>query len=267
MSIVQKKIFDQSEIESISKALGNTVEGLTGNEIADLLKQANIPDISTFDTKWIRLYNAFVSKQNCVNNRTNILQFIRLAMKPAKFIGKKEKFNLLKSNLNMALSFSGLELKETGELVNCNKITTLTEAETRARELKINLDKRDIHQDVMKFCQAELLQNNYFHAVLEAVKSIFDKLRKIIDSTNDGHELANQCFGGENPKLRINAFKTKSEKSEQSGFNELIKGVYSMFRNTTAHEAKVNWQVTQRDAEDLLTMVSMIHRRIDTASK
>ena len=102
---------------------------------------------------------------------------------------------------------------------------------------------------------------------LEAVKSIFDKLRKLTGLIDDGHELANKVLGGDNPRLYINSFKTKSEKMEQSGFNELIKGVYSMFRNPVSHEAKIDWEITQRDAEDLLTMVSMIHRRIDAVSK
>jgi hypothetical protein len=31
--------------------------------------------------------------------------------------------------------------------------------------------------DVLKFCREELVADNYFHAVLEAVKSIADKLR------------------------------------------------------------------------------------------
>src|SRR3989344_7049548 len=261
------KVFNESEIQSIAKALGNTLSGLTGSEIANLLQQAKIPDIDPQNTKWKRLYNAFCDKQNNCRNRTNILEFIRQAMKPANFIGDSERYEILKSNLNTALAFSGLEIKDTGELATFKSVTTLAEAELRASQLKLSLKERDIHPDVIRFCRSELLQSNYFHAVLEAVKSIFDRLRQLTGLLDDGHELANKCLGGDVPKLYINSFKTKSEKMEQSGFNELIKGIYSMFRNLIAHEAKINWEVTQRDAKDLLTMVSMIHRRIDTASK
>lgn len=65
--------------------------------------------------------------------------------------------------------------------------------------------------------------------------------------------------------LAINKLSTISEKSEQTGFANLVKGTFGMFRNTTAHEARVNWTMTKRDAEDLLTIVSMIHRRLDDA--
>lgn len=34
-----------------------------------------------------------------------------------------------------------------------------------------------MHRYVLKFCRAELLADNYFHAVQEAVKSVADKMR------------------------------------------------------------------------------------------
>ncbi len=258
-----KPMFDQNELRAVAKSLGDTTDGLTGSEISYLLQCAKIPDLDASATKWMRLFNAFCSKQNTVKDRTNILEFIRQAMKPSRFIGSQDRFETLRSNLNAALSFSGLEISESGDLSTCRKVSTLTEAENRASQLKLSLKERDIHSDVIKFCRAELLQNNYFHAVLEAVKSIIDKLRRISTLTDDGHELINKCFSGESPIIKVNYLNTKSERVEQSGFSELIKGVYSMFRNTTSHEAKINWVVTQKDAEDLLTIVSMIHRRID----
>jgi hypothetical protein len=42
---------------------------------------------------------------------------------------------------------------------------TLTEAEQRADRLQNEL-RRQVHADVLKFCRAELLQENSFHAVL-----------------------------------------------------------------------------------------------------
>lgn len=66
--------------------------------------------------------------------------------------------------------------------------------------------------------------------------------------------------------LVINPRQTVSEKSEQSGFANLVKGAFGMFRNPTAHEAKVHWTMTEADAEDLLSIASLIHRRLDAAS-
>jgi uncharacterized protein (TIGR02391 family) len=260
-------LFSQSQLESISKALGDTDDGLKGGEIEHTLRQVNIPDTDPTLTKWKRLFNAFAAKQNLSQNRTNILQFIRVTMRPEKYIGNSERYETLRSNLNIALSFCGLKVKEDGDLVMCDKVSTLSEAENRANRLKLSLRERDIHPDVLKFCRAELLQNNYFHAVLEAVKSVFDKLRKISNSSEDGHSLVEKCFSGNSSILKINNLTTESERSEQNGFASLIKGVYSMFRTPLAHEAKINWNVDQKDAEDLLTTVSMIHRRIDNSKK
>jgi len=45
----------------------------------------------------------------------------------------------------------------------------------------------------------------------------------------------------------------------------LSRGTFSMFRNTTAHAPAVTWPIGRDDALDLLTLVSMLHRRIDAA--
>ena len=47
--------------------------------------------------------------------------------------------------------------------------------------------------------------------------------------------------------------------------HRLVKGVFGMFRNPTAHEARVLWRMSKEDAEDLLSIASFIHRRIDAA--
>ena len=54
--------------------------------------------------------------------------------------------------------------------------------------------------------------------------------------------------------LAINALSTESQKKEQSGFANLVKGTFGMFRNTTAHEARILWPMGKADAEDLLWM-------------
>ena len=65
--------------------------------------------------------------------------------------------------------------------------------------------------------------------------------------------------------LAINALKSESEQSEQRGFANLVKGTFGMFRNPTAHAPRIQWVMTKRDAEDLLSLVSLIHRRLDAA--
>ena len=171
----------------------------------------------------------------------------------------------MRANLNRALAFAGLAVDETGALSSVEKATTLPEAQRRARDLRNDLEGRGVHPDVLAFCRAELLADNYVHAVQEAVKSVADKVRRKTGLVDDGGVLVDRAFGGETPMIAINPRKTISEKSEQTGFANLMKGAFGMFRNTTAHEAKINWDMTKEDAEDLLTIVSLIHRRLDAS--
>src|SRR5207244_9974394 len=78
------------------------------------------------------------------------------------------------------------------------------------------------------------------------------------------HERNNNSPGTA-PRIAINDLLTDSQRSEQSGFANLVKGFFGMFRNPTAHEARVLWRMSKEDAEDLLSIASLIHRRIDAA--
>lgn len=82
----------------------------------------------------------------------------------------------------------------------------------------------------------------------------------------DGAVLADRALSGDPPMLAINALQTESQKSEQKGFLNLVRGTFGMFRNPTAHEARVQWIMDKSDAEDLLSLSSLIHRRIDDAT-
>lgn len=123
-----------------------------------------------------------------------------------------------------------------------------------------------MHPHVLRFWRAELLADNYFHAVQEAVKSVADKMRTRTGITNGAAALVDRVLGGEPPLLAINPRSTASERSEHSGFANLVRGTFGMFRNPTAHEARIHWAMSKEDdAEDLLTVVSLIHRRLDQA--
>lgn len=216
-------------------------------------------------TKWKRLHNAFVERQNYSKNRRAIVEFIRQAMKPERYAKQPERFEPLRASLNRALAFSGIAVSAAGELTAVGRAETLTEAQRRADELRADLTRRRVHPDVLRFCRAELVADNYFHAVLEATKSIADKLRMKSHLTEDGAKLVDMALCGSTPRVAINDLTTESQRSEQSGFANLLKGTFGMFRNPTAHEARVLWAMSKEDAEDLLSLASLIHRRLDAA--
>ncbi len=262
---MEKKIFTQGQVDAIAAALGDTSDGLTGAEITHVLKLAKMTDTAPGATKAVRIQIAFAESQSERQDRLHILAFIRHAMKPERYLKAPHRFEPLRALLNRALAFAGLVCNEAGELQNADRATTLPEAERRARALRSDLEGRGVHPDVLRFCKSELLVDNYFHATLEAVKSVADKIRTRTGLDTDGAVLVDQAFGGDIPMLAINALNSKSERDEQKGFGNLLKGVFGMFRNPAAHEARVNWPMAKADAEDLLSLVSLVHRRIDGA--
>ena len=253
--------FSQSQLEGIADALAR----LTGSEIDLLLATCRMERPTRSSSKRVRLYNAFAASQNTRRDRRAILAFIRHAMKPERYASRPDHFETIRTDLNRALSFAGLALDEAGHLISVKRARTLSEAERRAEELKAHLVTRGVHPDVLRFCRAELVADDYFHAVLEAAKSVADKLRGRTGLTDDGATLVDRALGGNPPMLAINEFRSQDQKGEQRGFANLVKGVFGMFRNPTAHAARIHWAMKKDDAEDLLSLASLIHRRLDDA--
>ncbi|HJD09673.1 MAG TPA: TIGR02391 family protein, partial [Candidatus Phocaeicola caecigallinarum] len=82
----------------------------------------------------------------------------------------------------------------------------------------------------------------------------------------DGINLIEEVFS-KNPILIINNYQTSSEQNEHIGFCNLLKGLCSMFRNPTAHEPKIDWNISEQDALDILGVISYCHRRLDNAQR
>lgn len=255
-----------SVIESISKLLGETSSGFSGTQIGKLLQDSGINDIDSGNTKWKRLNSALVYKQEQDKCANNILMFIQNALNPARHYNNLEWFNTTRFNLNKILSFEGLHLGENGKITSTKKSNTISEAAARASKLKEHLISRNVHPDVLHYCKEELLVDNYFHAVFEATKSVADKIRNKTGLTTDGAPLVDEAFSFKAiPHLAINTLQSESEQSEQKGFMNLLKGLFGTFRNTTAHAPKITWKIEEIDALDILSLVSLVHRRLDKA--
>lgn len=260
--------FDDANLQAICAVLGATDSGLTGGEIGRYLAECNCPDPIPDMTKRHRLFAALQAKQTADGCANGVLAFVKHAMNPVRHVGNKEYFERERGKLNGVLSFSGLTLGEDGKLRFVNAARTLTDAEAAATSLRKALIERRVHGDVLKFCKAELLVDNYFHAVFEATKSVAEKLREKTGLTSDGAPLVDAALGiGQtgHPRLAFNSLMTESERSEHTGLMNLIKGLFGAFRNTTAHAPRIHWKVSEQDALDILTTISLIHRRLDDA--
>jgi uncharacterized protein (TIGR02391 family) len=261
--------FPAERLEAISKVLADTTEGLTGSEIDHLLRNCEIPNPTPDMTKWKRLHNAFVAFQNEHQVGNHVVVFIKRAMDPARYVGEPTVFRSRRDKLNSVLAFCGMILGEDGQVRRADAAHTIDQALERANRLHAALIHRSVHADVLKFCKAELLQDNYFHAVFEAMKSITVKVRSLSGLTSDGCDLAHDSFGQKHgdPLLAINPFQTETQKGEQYGFMNLLKGLYGTIRNPLAHDPKIEWDMTEQDALDILTTISLVHRKLDQARR
>jgi len=258
--------FTAEQIEGFSQVLADTNLGLTGAQIAHTLTKCKIRDVDPTNTKWRRLHNALVTVQNETERGNEIIAFIHKSMKPISYTGNPERFESQKQRLNVVLAFAGLELQDDGKLHKVKAVSTLSEAEQRAVTLKKKLLDREVHADVLVFCRAELLQLNYFHSVLEAAKSVADKLRNLSGLSCDGAQLAKEALSlGQTgkPRIAINSLKDDTSKSEQTGFTNLVIGLFGTFRNPTAHGPKIYWPMPEKDALDILSFISYVHRKLD----
>lgn len=261
-----RKCLSPAIIEGIANILGDTNNGLTGSEIHRLLLQATILDCDETNTKRKRLYNAFANNQNNLKCSDNILNFISLALAPARFVNNKEKFDDLVSKVNQQLAFVGYRYNENGKFSEIEQASIIADVQIKANNLKQEIENRGGHNEIFKYCKAELLQNNYFHAVFEANKGLFERIRELSGYNQDGYKLIEYVFST-NPVLIINNYQTQSEKDEHTGFANLLKGLCSMFRNPSAHEPKVDWPIEEQDALEILGIISYCHRRLDKVQK
>jgi uncharacterized protein (TIGR02391 family) len=256
-------------VEGVADVLGETNSGLTGSEIAKLLEQCKIPDLAPGATKRDRLRYALTDRQERDAAANCVIKFITEAMQPVRYRNDPALFSARQGALDEVLVFIGFRINEEGKVQRGAKADTLSEAARHANSLRAELRRRGVHPEVIRYCSQEVLERNPFHAALEATKSIPDRLRSMTGLTGDGAALidASLSLGQHNtPKVSINNLATVSEQDEQKGFSNVCKGLLGMFRNPTAHDPRIGRTVSDDELLELLTMVSMVHRRLDGAT-
>jgi len=257
--------FTEGDLRAIAKCVDSAA---THSELPSLFRDAGLVEIGDASgfSKWQRIYNALAHAQNSTHTGNLVMKFIQTALAPRRFVHRAAEFDDLRTRVNNFLAFRGWQLFENGKFGRVVEASTIGEARARADRLRAELERRKVHGDVLNFCRAELLQENYFHAVLEATKSVSEKLRAKSGLTEDAGELAMKALSlGQAgiPFLAFNSLKTETEKSEQSGLMNLFIGLFGAFRNVTAHAPKLTWKMTEQDALDLMTLASLLHRRLD----
>lgn len=258
--------FKASELEAACKVLAETTTGLKGDEIGFILTDMSVEDLDKGNTKWKRLFNALVNVQNRHQVGNHLIMFIIRAMNPVRYVSDPDLFAIRRDGLNVVLSLCGYHIRDNGEVVRITRESTLASAQVRAGRLKGLLESRATHAEVFKYCRAELLEGNYFHAVFEAIKGLGQRLRDMTGLKTDGAELVNEALSTKSKILALNSLSTQTEISEQKGIANLLIGIFGAVRNPVAHAPRAEWDMSEQDALDMFSLVSYLHRKLDTAS-
>lgn len=255
--------FTNSQITQISHLFGDKV--MTGSEITRVLARTGIDDAyGDKCTKWRRLEHAFTVRQNNDGAGNAILRFISEVLSPVNYVKNQQEFEDIRNELNPILSFSGIYYRQDGKFGKGVASKTISDARRRVESIVPKLRERGVHYRVLQYCNEELLQENYFHAVFEAAKSLPDYVRTLTNLKEDGAPLFDKAFSTTSPYLILNDLKTESQRNQQKGLCMLLKGIYSMVRNVTAHEPKIKWIVDEVEAIDILMTISFLHKNLDS---
>lgn len=260
--------WDAAVLVGVAQVLGDTDRGLTGTEIESIFTRLEIPDPGPI-TKWKRLESGLAARQAHDKSPRRAITFITEAMKPVRYLNKPEEFTRRQDGLNEVLSFVGLRVNDKGEVARGALSTTLDEASKHAATLRAELRRRRTHPQVLAYCTVELLKRSHFHAALEATKGVFDRLRTMSGQSGDGAKLIDVVLAAGNsgtPMITINSGCSATDRDERTGFANLLKGLNSMYRNPTAHDPRALRPFPDDDLLELLTMLSMVHRRLDNAT-
>lgn len=262
--------FKASTLEMLANVIADIDPGITGTVIHRMLLQSQIEDVSyneQFLAKRKKLFNAFADYQNTNKCANNIILFIQNILSPQRYVNNEEMFNKIKVEVSKQLAFEGLCINELNQIVIVEKASKISDVQIKVDGLKAKLIEQGAHKLVFSYCNAELLANNYFYSVLESSKGLVKRIQDIAGVTYDGQNLMEKVFKDDTPIQIVNNFQTKSEKDEHRGFRNILIGIVAMFRNPASHELKVEWNMSEQDALDILAMISYCHRRLDHAQK
>lgn len=255
---------DDGQLNDIANIIGKS---LSGTQIKNLLDASNIKDVQASYGKPTRLYEAFKAEYSQTKSSNHVWAFLLECFKPSRGVLDTGTYELLRCKVNEVISLSGVEVRNDGHFYSVPKANNVSEAKQRSNSLIQKLRDNRAHCDVIKFCNEELLADDYFHAVHEAAKSLCDKVRELSGLNKDGSSLFEEALCTKNPYIALSSLTTSTEINEQRGLCDMLCGVYSMVRNVTAHELRIKWIVHEEDALDILLVISFLHKKLDQCVK
>lgn len=270
--MMSQKLFSKPQIEELCRILADYT---TGSRITHMLEELRMYDMDankssyiSSSSKWMRIANAVIDYQNTQNSNLGLRQIIEYIFAPANFINKADKnWFEATTSVNRILQFNGLKVNDSGKVVATVESKTYSEGTKRFNSLKLRLENLQIHQEILALCRPEILDKNYFHLILEASKSVLNKVRSISCLHEDGNTLIENCFNDKRPVVVINKLVTDTERSEYNGLKFLLKAIVCLYRNPKAHELKAYSVDSEDDTVTALLLMSQAHKLLDKCGR
>lgn len=252
----------EPQVSALARILA--AEG-SGDDIAQTLSAMGLRNYYQGYSKRQIIYGVFTDQQTLDGNSHAFLDFIKRYLHPVMYAQAPERFETVRNDVNRVLGFSGLEYSPSGEFVERPVATSLEQESQNEDQIGAKLKVLDLHPEVLKYCQPELEQGNYFHAVFEANKGLAQRIREESQINHlDGVQLVQQAFSEKKPLLAFNSLQTDTEKSEHRGLFHLLSGAFEMVRNPMAHTPQALWEWQNEDeAIAYLVLLSLLHGKLD----
>lgn len=125
----------------------------------------------------------------------------------------------------------------------------------------MNLES-EVSEELWRAVERNYTADNWSNAILDAIYCLTDTIRTKTGLQSDGVALVGQAFGGNSPKLRLNRLQTETEKSIQSGMEQMLRGIFQALRNPRSHDRLPD---TQADANSVILFVDLLLRQIGVA--
>ncbi len=258
--------FDLNTVRSLADIISSM---LTHRQISEQFQNASIIDTNEGTNKSDKIYYSLKARQTQDNCANNVLAFVLRIINPKRYTDEAE-FEKNRTSINEKLLYEGIEIDKAGQAKPVDKAKTISESKRRSLKIKERVHGIGVHTDILPYCEAEWLNENYFHAILEITKSVAQKLRQKSGYTTDGGELVDECFGlgkEKKPMLAFNTLRTDSEESEHKGFANFMKGFFSMYRNPKAHDPKLLEDTQLSEMTEVLVVATIIQNKLDLTHK
>lgn len=101
---------------------------------------------------------------------------------------------------------------------------------------------------------------DYSGAITDSVVYLSELIRNKSGLDSDGNTLIGSAFGGPTPVIKVNTLHTDSERDEQRGVEQLLRGIYTAIRNPRIHEKRTDSVET---ADIIITFIGWVAGLID----